>query len=82
MGRNAVANVSAKELADLKASEAVHFFVRKVSSEDGITLPFTYIGRGKLEYIEGSKKANGAHLFRAPMECTAPEDVYFDFRLP
>ena len=77
-----VANVSDKELADLKASEATHFFVRKVSSEDGITLPFTYIGRGKLEYIEGSKKANGAHLFRAPMEHTAPEDVYFDFRLP
>lgn len=77
-----VANVGAKELADLKSSKAVHFFVRKVSSEDGITLPFTYIGRGRLEYIEGSKKVNGAHLFRAPMEHTAPEDVYFDFRLP
>ena len=77
-----VANVGAKELADLKASSAVHFFVRKVSVEDGITLPFTYIGRGKLEYIEGSKKANGAHLFRAPMDNTAPEDIFFDFRLP
>jgi len=77
-----VANVSWKELADLKGSEAVHFFVRKVSSEDGITLPFTYIGSGKLEFIEGSRKANGAYLFRAPMEHTAPEDVYFDFRLP
>lgn len=77
-----VANVGAKELAALKSSDAVHFFVRKVSGEDGITLPFTYIGRGKLEYIEGSKKANGAHLFRAPMENTAPEDIYFDFKLP
>ncbi len=77
-----VANVSARELDSLKNSDAVHFFVRKVSSEDGITLPFTYIGRGKLEYIEGSMKANGAHLFRAPMEHTAPEDIYFDFRLP
>lgn len=76
-----VANVSARELDKLKNSEAVHFFVRKVSDEDGITLPFTYIGRGKLEYIEGSKKPNGAHLFRAPMEHTAPEDIYFDFRL-
>lgn len=70
--------------------DAVHFFVRKgeqrgrvkVSKEDGIRLPFTYIGRGKLEYIEGSMKANGAHLFRAPIEHAAPEDIYFDFRLP
>ena len=36
----------------------------------------------KLEYIEGPEKPNGAHLFRAPMEHTAPEDIYFDFRLP
>ena len=31
-------------------------FVRKVENEDGIVLPFTYIGSGKMEYVEGSKK--------------------------
>jgi len=60
----------------------MHIFVRKVDIEDGIQLPFTCIGSGKMEYIEGSKKANGAHLFRVPMEHTAPEDVWFDFKLP
>ena len=35
-----------------------------------------------MEYIEGSKKVNGAHLFRIPMEEAAPEDIYFDFKLP
>ena len=60
----------------------MHIFVRKVDNEDGIQLPFTCIGSGKMEYIEGSKKANGAHLFRVPMEHTAPEDVWFDFKLP
>ena len=35
-----------------------------------------------MEYIEESKKANGAHLFRIPMERTAPEDIYCDFKLP
>ena len=49
-------------------------------SEDRV--PLTYIGAGKMEYIENSKKANGAHLFRIPMNRTAPEDLYFDFRLP
>lgn len=77
-----VANVGDRELTDLKNSRGVHIFVRKVASEDGITLPFTYIGTGKMEYIEGSKKSNGAHLFRVPMETTAPEDIYFDFKLP
>lgn len=77
-----VANVSEKELNELKNSRQIHIFVRKVGNEDGIQLPFTYIGSGKMEYIEGSKKPNGAHLFRIPMEATAPEDIYFDFKLP
>ena len=77
-----VANVSERELNELKNSRGIHIFVRKVDNEDGIQLPFTYIGMGKMEYIEGSKKSNGAHLFRVPMESTAPEDIYFDFKLP
>ena len=77
-----VANVSERELNNLKNSRQMHIFVRKVENEDGITLPFTYIGHGKMEYIEGSKKANGAHLFRIPMTVTALEDIYFDFKLP
>ena len=77
-----VANVSERELAALKNSSAIHIFVRKVDNEDGIQLPFTYIGAGHMEYIEGSKKANGAHLFRIPMPVSAPEDMYFDFKLP
>ena len=66
----------------IKNSKKMHVFVRKTDSEDGIQLPFTYIGSGKMEYIENSKKANGAHLFRTPMNRTAPEDLYFDFKLP
>ena len=77
-----VAHVSDKELNKLKNSKLTHIFVRKVENEDGIQLPFTYIGAGKMEYIENSKKANGAHLFRIPMNRTAPEDLYFDFKLP
>ena len=77
-----VANVSEKELYNLKHSRRMEIFVRKVDNEDGIQLPFTYIGSGHMEYIEGSKKANGAHLFRVPMDVKAPDDLYFDFKLP
>ena len=78
-----VANVSDKELSSLKNSRMAQVFVRKMDDEDGITLPFTYIGSGKMEYIEGSRREeNGAHRFRIAMNATAPEDVYFDFKLP
>ncbi len=76
-----VANVSERELNELKNSRKIRLFVRKVDKEDGIQLPFTYIGEGKMEYVEGSQKANGAHLFRVPMTVTAPDDIFFDFRL-
>lgn len=77
-----VANVSEKELNNLKNSRMAQVFVRKMEDEDGITLPFTYIGSGKMEYIEGSRREeNGAHRFRIAMNVTAPEDIYFDFKL-
>ncbi|MBR5387281.1 MAG: DUF3427 domain-containing protein [Clostridiales bacterium] len=77
-----VAHITDKDLLGLKNSKKMHVFVRKTDSEDGIQLPFTYIGAGKMEYIEGSKKPNGAHLFNIRMEKEAPEDLYFDYRLP
>ena len=78
-----VANVSEKELSNLKNTRMAQVFVRKMEDEDGITLPFTYIGSGKMEYIEGSRRMeNGAHRFRIAMNSTAPEDIYFDFKLP
>lgn len=77
-----VTGVSDKDLSALKNSNKMHIFVRKVSMEDGITLPYTYIGFGEMEYIGKSKHDNGAHLFRIPMSKTAPEDIYFDFKLP
>ncbi len=39
------------------------------------------IGSGYMEYIEGSKKPNGALLFRILMNAKAPEDISFDFIL-
>ena len=77
-----VANIKEKELSSLKNSSEMRLFVRKVDSEDGIQLPFTYVGSGKMNYIEGSKKANGAHLFNISLEKEAPEDIYYDFKLP
>lgn len=77
-----VSNIRNKELNSLKNCKRMHIFVRKVENEGGIVLPFTYIGAGTMEYVANSKKPNGAHLFRVNMENIAPEDIYFDFKLP
>ena len=77
-----VANITPAELDSIKNSHQTQVFVRKVGNEDGIQLPFTYIGSGTAEYIGVSKNDNNAHIFRLPMNVTAPDDIYFDFKLP
>lgn len=77
-----VARITEKELDALKHCKKMQAFVRKTDKEDGIQLPFTYIGSGTMEYVENSKKENGAHLFHVKMDQEAPEDLYFDFKLP
>ena len=77
-----VAHISDNELTKLKENQKAEVFVRKVDCENGIQLPFTYIGHGMMEYIENSQKSNGAHLFSITMSEEAPEDLYFDFKLP
>lgn len=77
-----VARITEKELDALKHCKKMQAFVRKTDKEDGVQLPFTYIGSGTMEYVENSKKENGAHLFHVKMDQEAPEDLYFDFKLP
>ncbi|MCR5264269.1 MAG: DUF3427 domain-containing protein [Clostridiales bacterium] len=76
-----VAGIRDKELKELRDSGKAHIFVRKVSSEDGIQLPFTYIGSGRMEYMENSRKSTGSHTFMIYMDAEAPEDIFYDFRL-
>ncbi len=77
-----VANIGNAELTSIKNSKLAQVFVRKVGNEDGIQLPFTYIGAGKPEFNGESNNENNAYLFRIPMNVTAPDDIYFDFKLP
>ena len=35
-----------------------------------------------MNYIEGSRKSNGAHLFNITLDHEAPEDIFYDFKLP
>jgi hypothetical protein len=43
-----MAHLPASDLSKLKSSSFAHLFIRKVSDENGIVLPFTYVGKGNL----------------------------------
>lgn len=75
------ADLSSKELNQLNASSFTHLFIRKVSEENGIVLPFTYVGKGKLTNCRKTGNGNGTYLFDVIMEQTLPDYLQYDFGL-
>lgn len=67
------------DLSKLNSSRFAHLFIRKVSDENGIVLPFTYVGKGKLSNCR--KMDNGTYLFDIGMENELPNYLQYDFGL-
>lgn len=65
----------------LNTSSYAHLFIRKVSDENGIVLPFTYVGKGKLTNCRETRNGNGTYLFDVMMEQTLPDYLQYDFGL-
>ena len=83
-----MANVSASDLQKLNESEETLLFIRKVSEENGIVMPFTYVGKGQLtnprrqvSFDEQKQKEVVTYLFDIPMENELPEYLRYDFGL-
>ena len=74
-------NLSKSDLNKLNSSSYAHVFIRKVSEENGLVLPFTYIGKGKLENCRKNDSENGTYLFDIKMEHKLPDDLQYDFGL-
>ena len=58
-----------------------YVFIRKVTSENGLVLPFTYVGKGKLTNPRKTSGGNGTYLFDIQMENMLPEYLQYDFGL-
>jgi hypothetical protein len=69
------------DLSKLNSSKFAHLFIRKVSSENGIVLPFTYVGKGTLTNARKTEGANGTYLFDVVMENELPSYLQYDFGL-
>lgn len=83
-----MANISASDLNKLTNSREVLLFIRKVSDENGITMPFTYVGKGSLtnprkmeSYDEHKNKPVVTYLFDIPMANKLPDYLQYDFGL-
>ena len=75
-------NIRPDKLRGLNESDFAYVFVRKVSEEHGIVLPFTYVGKGKLTNPRIQNKPEGTtYLYDILMENPLPDYLQYDFGL-
>ena len=74
-------NLPQSHLDKLVKSSFTYVFIRKVSTENGLVLPFTYVGKGKLQNPRKTEGGNGTYLFDIHMENALPEYLQYDFGL-
>ena len=74
-------NLPQSHLEKLKKSTFAHVFIRKVTTENGLVLPFTYVGKGKMSNPRKTDGDNGTYLFDIHMENELPEYLQYDFGL-
>ena len=73
-------NIRQEKLNGLMGSEYAYVFVRKVTSEHGIVLPFTYVGKGILTNPRVQEKPEGTTwLFDIQMENALPDYLQYDY---
>lgn len=76
-----MANLPQNQLEKLKQSRFAYLFIRKVANENGIVLPFTYVGKGTLHNCRKIQTGNGTYLFDVAMEHELPDYLQYDFGL-
>jgi len=75
-----VAHISAREEQKQTESKQAFVFVRKVDVENGLTLPFTYVGTGHLQNPRKDATTNGSILYDIRLDTPLPDDLMEDFK--
>ena len=83
-----MADVSKEDVEKQINSECAYLFIRKVSAENGIVLPFTYVGKGKMtnprrqeKYDLAKKRTTVTYLYDIVLENELPDYLQYDFGL-
>ena len=74
-----MADLPASDEKKLRESNCAYLFIRKMADENGITLPFTYVGKGKLTNPRVLPKQKRTMLFDIVMEHELPDYLQYDF---
>lgn len=74
-----IAHISARDEKLQKESKQAFVFVRKVESENGITLPYTFVGTGQLRNPRKDATTNGSILYDIHMDLPLQDDLMEDF---
>ncbi len=75
-----MAHLSAAHEKLQRESKCAYVFVRKVESENGITLPYTFVGTGQLLNPRKDATTNGSILYDIHMHQQLPDDLMEDFK--
>jgi superfamily II DNA or RNA helicase/HKD family nuclease len=75
------AGLNLDKQSELINSQKAYLFIRKVASENGLVLPFTYVGTGKLTNPRPTDNPRGSLLFDIIMDNELPDYLQYDFGL-
>ena len=75
-----MANLSKSDERKQNECKEAFIFVRKVESENGITLPYTFIGTGQLQNPRKDATTNGSILYDIHLDSQLPDDLMEDFQ--
>lgn len=75
------AGLNAEKQAELINSNKAYLFIRKVESENGIVMPFTYVGEGVMKNPRKTDNPKGTLLFDIYMTNELPDYLQYDFGL-
>jgi len=75
-----IAHIKEKDEILQKNAKQAFGFVRKVESENGITLPCTFVGTGQLHNLRKGVTKNGSILYDIHMDNKLPADLMEDFK--
>ena len=62
-------------------TKVAHLFIRKAKSEDGVLIPFTYIGRGKITHPRPSTNPKKTLIVDIELEQPIPDYLHYDFQI-
>lgn len=78
--KTTLGNSTGKKLLNTKV---VHLFIRKMDSQDSVTLPFTYFGTGKFTNMRETKNNEFNTLtFDIILDHEVEEEYFLDFEVP